>query len=253
MLTALAYSADSSFYGGYYGGIGFGWFDPTYILVIIGLVITMIASANVKGTFNKYDKVRSRRGITGAEVTRKILDANGLYNIRIERVSGSLTDHFSPKENVIRLSDSTFNSTSIAALGVAAHECGHAVQHQVGYAPIKLRNGMVPLVNICNTLSLPVIIIGIILGATNLAMVGVVLFCAVFAFQLVTLPTETNASSRALATLRDMAILDEDELKGTRKVLSAAAMTYFASAASTLLQVIRLLLIVQNSNNRRRN
>lgn len=252
MLTALAYSANSGYYGGYYGGMGLGWFDPTYILVIIGLVITLMASANVKGTFNKYDRVQSRRGITGAEVARKILDANGLYNIRIERISGSLTDHFSPKENVIRLSDSTFNSTSIAALGVAAHECGHAVQHQVGYAPIRIRNGMVPFVNICNYISLPVIIIGVILGATNLAMAGVVLFCAVFAFQLVTLPTETNASSRALATLRDMAILDEDELKGTRKVLTAAAMTYFASAASTLLQVIRLLLIVQGGNNRRR-
>ncbi len=253
MITALAYSASNGYYGGgYYGGVGFGWFDPTYILVIIGLVITLMASANVRGTFNKYDRVSSRRGITGAEVARKILDANGLYSIRIERVSGSLTDHFSPKENVIRLSDSTFNSTSIAALGVAAHECGHAVQHQVGYAPIRIRNGMAPFVNICNYISLPVIILGIILGATNLALAGVVLFCAVFAFQLVTLPTETNASSRALATLRDMAILDEDELKGTRKVLSAAAMTYFASAASTLLQVIRLLLIVQNSNNRRR-
>lgn len=251
MLTALAYSADSGFYGGY-GGMGFGWFDPTYILVIIGLIITMIASANVNGTFNKYDKVRSRRGITAAEAARRILDANGLRNIRIERVSGKLTDHFSPKEGVIRLSDSTYSSASIAAIGVAAHECGHAVQHQVGYVPIKVRNGMVPVVNICNTLSLPIIIIGIILGATGLAMLGVILFCAVFAFQLVTLPTETNASSRALSTLDEMGILDEDELKGTRKVLTAAAMTYFASAASTLLQILRLLILIQGGNRNRR-
>ena len=222
------------------------------MLVIIGLIITLIASANIKGTFNKYDKVGSRRGITGAQCARRILDANGLRDIRVELVSGRLTDHFSPKENVIRLSEATYNSTSIAALGVAAHECGHAVQHQVGYVPIKLRNGMVPLVNICNYTSIPIILIGIILGATRFALFGVVLYCAVFAFQLVTLPTETNASARALRTLEEMAILDEDELKGTRKVLRAAAMTYFAAAASTALQVLRLLMIVMGSSQRRR-
>ncbi|MBQ3124705.1 MAG: zinc metallopeptidase [Clostridia bacterium] len=225
------------------------YYDPTYMLVVIGLIITLIASANVNGTFRRYNKVLSRRGITAAQAARKILDANGLQNIRIERVSGNLTDHFSPKENVIRLSDSTYDSTSIAALGVAAHECGHAVQHQVGYAPIKLRNGMVPFVNICSHLSIPIILIGLFISA-ELAMFGVVLYCAVFAFQLVTLPTETNASSRAIDTLYNMAILDEDELKGTKKVLRAAAMTYFASAAATALQVLRLFLLV--SGNRRR-
>lgn len=219
------------------------------MLVIIGLIITLIASANVNGTFRKYNKVLSRRGITAAQAARKILDANGLQNIRIERVSGNLTDHFSPKENTIRLSDSTYDSTSIAALGVAAHECGHAVQHQVGYAPIKLRNGMVPFVNICSRLAIPLILLGLFISA-ELAMFGVVLYCAVFAFQLVTLPTETNASSRAIDTLYNMAILDEDELKGTKKVLNAAAMTYFASAAATALQVLRLFLLV--SGNRRR-
>ncbi len=227
----------------------FYYYDPTYMLVIIGLVITLIASANVNGTFRKYDKVLSRRGITAAQAARRILDANGLQDIRIERVSGKLTDHFSPKENVIRLSDSTYDSTSIAALGVAAHECGHAVQHQVGYAPIKLRNGMVPFVNICSHLAIPIILIGLFISA-ELAMVGVVLYCAVFAFQVVTLPTETNASSRAINTLYNMGILDEDELKGTKKVLNAAAMTYFASAAATALQVLRLFLLV--SGNRRR-
>ncbi|MBR0359938.1 MAG: zinc metallopeptidase [Clostridia bacterium] len=225
------------------------YYDPTYMLVIIGLIITLIASANVNGTFRKYDKISSRRGITAAQAARRILDANGLQDIRIERVSGKLTDHFSPKERIIRLSDATYDSTSIAALGVAAHECGHAVQHQVGYAPIKLRNGMVPFVNICSHLAIPIILLGLFISA-ELAMFGVILYCAVFAFQIVTLPTETNASARAINTLYNMGILDEDELKGTKKVLNAAAMTYFASAAATALQVLRLFLLV--SGNRRR-
>lgn len=229
----------------------YGWYyDPTYIFVVIGLIITLIASANVNRSFEKYNKVLSRRGITGAQTARKILDANGLYNIRIERVSGNLSDHYSPKEGVIRLSDSTYNSTSVAALGVAAHECGHAVQHQVGYSPIKIRNAIVPAVNICNHLSLPIIILGLIMGSTSLAYVGVYLFAAVFVFQLVTLPTETNASARALQTLESMAILDSDELRDTKKVLSAAAMTYFASAASTALQLLRLVMLVQRNDDR---
>lgn len=225
----------------YYYGL---YMDPTYILVVIGLIITMIASANVNSTFKKYDKVRSRQGFTGAETARRILDANGLYDVRVERVSGKLTDYYSPKEHVIRLSDATYNSTSIAALGVAAHECGHAVQHQTGYAPIKVRNKIVPVVNICSNLAIPIILIGMLFALSNLAMLGVVLYCAVLAFQIVTLPTETNASSRAVSTLRSMAILDEDELSGTKKVLSAAAMTYFASTAATALQVLRLFLLV---------
>ncbi|MEE1225440.1 MAG: zinc metallopeptidase [Clostridia bacterium] len=236
-------------------GYGYGWlFDPTYILVIFGLIITMIASANVKSTFARYNKVLSRRGMTGAETVRRILDANGLHNIRIEHVRGSLSDHYDPKNGVIRLSDDTYNSTSVAAIGVAAHECGHAIQHQVGYVPIKVRNGIVPFVNICNYASIPLIMIGLLLGSRgyNLAMLGVVLFSAVLVFQLVTLPTETNASKRALVTLENMYMLDEEELKGAKKVLSAAAMTYFAGVASTALQVLRLFLIVQNSNRRRR-
>ncbi len=230
------------------------YFDPTYILVIIGFIITMIASANVKSTFAKYDKQLSRYGLTGAEAARKILDANGLYNVRIEHVNGRLSDHFDPRSGVIRLSDATYNSTSVAAIGVAAHECGHAVQHQVGYVPIKVRNGIVPFVNICNYASLPLIVIGLIMGSRgyNLAMLGVILFCAVLVFQLVTLPTETNASKRALQTIEGMNLLSGDELVGARKVLSAAAMTYFAAVASTALQVLRLFLIVQNSNRRNR-
>ena len=226
------------------------FYAPTYVLVIIGLIITLIASANVNNTFKKYDKVLSRRGLTGAQAARKILDANGLHSVRVERVSGKLTDYFNPKENVIRLSDATYNSTSIAALGVAAHECGHAVQHQVGYTPIKVRNAIVPAVNICSHLAIPLILIGMIFAIENLAMLGVILYATVFAFQIITLPTETNASSRAVSTLYSMAILDEDELRGTKKVLSAAAMTYFASAAATALQVLRLFLIVSRNRSR---
>ena len=171
-----------------------------------------------------------------------------MHSIRIERVSGELTDHFSPKENVIRLSDSTYNSTSVAAIGVAAHECGHAVQHQVGYVPIKIRNGIVPVVNICNALSMPLFIIGLILGIGQLAMAGAILFGAVLVFQLVTLPTEINASRRAMKTLESMYILEGDELKGARKTLTAAAMTYVAAVAATALQFLRLVLLA----NRRR-
>ena len=224
------------------------YFDPTYVLVIIAFLLTLFASMGVKSTFSKYNDVRSSRGITAASAARQILDANGLQNIRIEHVSGDLTDHYSPNENVIRLSDSTYNSTSVAAIGVAAHECGHAVQHQVGYVPIKIRNGIVPIVNVCNMLSMPIFIIGLILGLGRLAMVGAILFCAVLVFQLVTLPTEINASRRAMKTLESMYLLEGDELTGARKTLTAAAMTYVAAVASTALQFLRLVLLA----NRRR-
>ena len=224
------------------------YFDPTYVLVIIAFLLTLFASMGVKSTFSKYNDVRSSRGITAASAARQILDANGLQNIRIEHVSGDLTDHYSPNENVIRLSDSTYNSTSVAAIGVAAHECGHAIQHQVGYVPIKIRNGIVPIVNVCNMLSMPIFIIGLILGLGRLAMVGAILFGAVLVFQLVTLPTEINASRRAMKTLESMYLLEGDELTGARKTLTAAAMTYVAAVASTALQFLRLVLLA----NRRR-
>ena len=223
------------------------YFEPTYVLVIIAFLLTLFASMGVKSTFSKYNDVRSSRGITAASAARQILDANGLQNIRIEHVSGDLTDHYSPNENVIRLSDSTYNSTSVAAIGVAAHECGHAVQHQVGYVPIKIRNGIVPIVNVCNMLSMPIFIIGLILGLGRLAMVGAILFGAVLVFQLVTLPTEINASRRAMKTLESMYLLEGDELTGARKTLTAA-MTYVAAVASTALQFLRLVLLA----NRRR-
>ena len=224
------------------------YFDPTYVLVIIAFLLTLFASMGVKSTFSKYNDVRSSRGITAASAARQILDANGLQNIRIEHVSGDLTDHYSPNENVIRLSDSTYNSTSVAAIGVAAHECGHAVQHHVGYVPIKIRNGIVPIVYVCNTLSMPIFIIGLLLGLGRLAMVGAILFGAVLVFQLVTLPTVINAARRAKKTLESMYLLEGDELTGARKTLTAAAMTYVAAVASTALQFLRLVLLA----NRRR-
>ncbi|MCI8521522.1 MAG: zinc metallopeptidase, partial [Clostridia bacterium] len=201
------------------------------------------------GTFKKYNEVFSSRGLTAAEAARKILDANGLHNIRIEHIAGDLTDHYDPKANVIRLSDATFNSTSVAAIGVAAHECGHAVQHQVGYTPIKVRNAIVPIVNISNRLSMPIFILGLILSIGPLAMAGALLFGMVLVFQVVTLPTETNASRRAMKTLEEMAILEGDELKGARKTLTAAAMTYVAAVAATALQFLRLVML---ANRRRR-
>ena len=225
------------------------YYDSTYALVLIAFVLSMFASFGVKATFSKYDKQRSRRGFTGFDVARKILDANGLYNIRIERVSGNLSDHFDPSAGVVRLSDSTYNSTSVAAIGVAAHECGHAVQHAQGYAPIKLRNSIVPVVNIGNSLSMPLFFIGLLMGLTELALVGALLFSLVLVFQVVTLPVEFNASTRAIDVVESMAILDNDEIKGTKKVLRAAALTYVAAVASTALQLLRLLMIL---NNRRR-
>lgn len=224
-------------------------YDPTYVLVLIAFALTLFASFGVKGTFSKYNKIKSSQGITAYDAARRILDANGLNHIRIERVSGNLTDHYSPKENVIRLSDATYNSTSVAAIGVAAHECGHAVQYKLGYAPIKLRNSLVGIVNISNALSMPLFLVGLIFGLTKLAFLGAILFGVVLLFQIITLPVEFNASGRALKTLSEMNILADSELKGAKKTLKAAAMTYVASVAATALQVLRLLLI---ANNRRR-
>lgn len=226
------------------------YYDYTYILVLAAFLLSMFASFGVKATFSKYDKVRSMSGLTGAGAARKILDANGLYNIRVEHVGGQLSDHFDPGANVIRLSDSTYNSSSVAAIGVAAHECGHAIQHAKEYVPIKVRNAIVPVVNIGNKLSMPLFFIGLILGMTELALAGALLFGLVLVFQVVTLPTEFNASSRALRIMDESGLLETDELRGAKKVLGAAAMTYVAAVAATALQLLRLLLII-NGNRRR--
>lgn len=225
------------------------FYDPTYFLVIIGFLLAALASGGVQSAFNKYSKVKSYRHLTGADAARKILDDNGLYDIRIEHIAGNLSDHYDPRANVIRLSDATYASDSVAAIGVAAHEAGHAVQHAVGYAPIKLRNSMVPAVNICQTLSMPLFIIGLLLGATGLANVGIVLFAAALVFQVVTLPVEFDASRRAIKILDQSAMLDEQELSGAKKVLRAAAMTYVAAVLASILQILRLVLL---NNSRRR-
>lgn len=221
----------------------FYYYDPTYVLVIIGFIFAAIASAGVQGAFNKYAKVKSYRGYTGADAARKILDANGLYHVKVEHISGNLNDHFDPRTNVIRLSDATYQDSSVAAIGVAAHEAGHAVQHAVGYAPIRLRNAIVPAVNIASTLSMPLFMIGLIFAFPSLTQLGIILFSAALIFQVVTLPVEFNASRRAITILNQSMMLDDDELKGARKVLTAAAMTYVAAVISTALQLLRLVIL----------
>lgn len=225
------------------------FYDSTYFLVLIGFLLASFASVGVQSAFNKYSKVKSMRHYTGKDAARKILDENGLYDVRVENISGNLTDHFDPSANVIRLSDSTYNSDSVAAIGVAAHEAGHAVQHAVGYVPIRVRNSIIPAVNLCSTLAMPLFIIGLLLGMTNLANVGIILFSGALIFQLVTLPVEFDASHRAIKILDSSAMLDEDELSGAKKVLRAAAMTYVAAVLASALQLLRLVLI---SNSRRR-
>lgn len=224
---------------GYYGF----FYDPTYMLVIIGAVICMIASANVSRTFEKYSRSSCKKGTTGAEAAANILRNAGITDVRIEHISGDLTDNYDPRSKVLHLSDSVYGSTSIAAVGVAAHECGHAIQHQQGYVPIKIRGAIVPVVNLGSKLSWPILILGLILGSLNLLNIGIILFALTLVFQVVTLPVEFNASGRALRILDGSGMLYPDEMKGARRVLTAAAMTYVAAVVSTLLQLLRLILL----------
>jgi hypothetical protein len=227
-------------------GMGYYYFDSTYVLVLIGAVICMLASANVSRTFSKYDKKRNSRSLTGAQVAEMILREAGLENIRIEHIRGELTDNYDPRSKVLHLSDSVYGSTSIAAAGVAAHECGHAIQDKVDYVPIRVRNAIVPAVNLGSKLSWPVIILGLILGSPGLTQIGIVLFALVLVFQVVTLPVEFNASGRALKILDGRGILGQEEMRGARKVLGAAAMTYVTATVSTLLQLLRLVILFGN-------
>lgn len=227
------------------------YWDSTYILVLIGAVICAIASWNVSRTFNKFSRTPNARRLTAEDVAANILRLSGITDVRIERIKGNLTDHYSPNEKVLRLSDSVYGQTSVAALGVAAHECGHAVQHHVGYAPLKLRSLSVPVANFGSKLAWPLILIGILMGSMGLARAGVFLFSFVVLFQLITLPVEFNASRRAMVVLRDANILYGEELTGAQKVLSAAALTYVAAVASSILQLLRLLLLTQRNNRRR--
>ncbi len=232
------------------------YFDWTYILVLPFIIFSMIASAKVNSSFNKYANVFSRRGLTAAEAARRVLENNGVLNVGIERVRGHLTDHYDPKSNTIRLSEKVYDSTSVASIGVACHEAGHAVQHAVGYFPIKIRTAIVPITNIGSKLAIPMILLGILLSYYGeqyaiITYIGVALFSLSVIFQLVTLPTEFNASRRAIGAISSNGILDEDEIKGAKKVLSAAAMTYVAALAVSVVQLLRLLLIV--GSRRRRN
>lgn len=226
------------------------FWDPTYILVIIGAIISAIASWNVNRSFNNFSKFKNGKGLVAEDVAALIMHKAGIYDVRIERIRGNLTDHYSPNEKVLRLSDSVYGSTSIAAIGVAAHECGHAIQHHVGYFPLKLRSASVPIANIGSKLSWPIILLGLIFGWTGMAQVGVFLFTFVVFFQLITLPVEFNASKRALTVLEGNNLLIGGELKGASKVLRAAALTYVASLFSAILQLLRLILLTKRNDRR---
>ena len=227
----------------YYG------FDWTYLtLVLPCLIFAMIASSNVNSTFKKYSKQLSRRHITGAEAAQRVLHANGVHGVRIERIAGNLTDHFDPKANVIRLSDPVYNSTSTAAIGVACHEAGHAVQYAVGYSPMKLRAAIIPMTNLGSKLAFPLILVGLLLGSLGeislmFIYLGIAAFGLSFVFQMVTLPVEFNASRRAIKAIEEGGILTEEEQLGAKKTLTAAAMTYVAATATALAQLLRLILI----------
>lgn len=236
----------------------FWFYDYWYIVLVVpAMLLAMIASISVNTTFKKYEKQTSARRISGAEAARRVLDANGLYSVQIRRTPGNLTDHYNPRDNTIYLSDAVHDNVSTAAIGVAAHEAGHAVQHAKNYLPIKIRSAIIPVTNIGSRLAIPLILIGLLLGARSadgnymLAYVGVACFAMTAVFQLVTLPTEFNASRRAMRALEDGGILGRDELHGARKVLTAAAMTYVAALAVSLAQLLRLFLIVAGNSRRR--
>ncbi len=227
---------------------GYG-LDPTYILVLIGVVICLIASAVMKSTFNKYSRVGNHSGMTGREAAEIILQNAGIYDVSVEHISGNLTDHYDPKNKVVRLSDATYNFRSVAALGVAAHECGHAIQHATAYAPLTIRGALVPVANFGSQIAWPLIIVGLLLNGNSsvlLLNLGILAFSLAVLFQIITLPVEFNASRRAIKILDTTKMLDPREVSATRKVLTAAALTYVAGAASAVLQLLRILILTQN-------
>ncbi|MCI9215934.1 zinc metallopeptidase [Lachnospiraceae bacterium 42-17] len=225
------------------------YFDPTYFLVLIGVIICLAASAKMKSTFNRYSRVRSHSGMTGRQAAEEILRRAGIYDVRIEHISGSLTDHYDPRSKVLRLSDTVYNQTSVAAMGVAAHECGHAIQHQTGYVPLSIRGALVPVVNLGSTIAWPLIIIGMFINSRSSLLfinLGILAFSLAVLFQIVTLPVEFNASGRAIKILGESGMLYPEEVSATRKVLKAAALTYVAGAASAILQLLRILILTGN-------
>ena len=226
------------------------YYSPFDILLLPALILSIWAQLSVSGAFKKYGAVRNSRGITGRETASRILSANGIGSVPVLHTGGELTDNYNPVNNTVNLSDGVYDSASVAAVGIAAHECGHAMQHSTGYLPIKIRNAVLPAVQLSSKASMPLFILGLLFSLRLLVTVGIALFSAAVFFQLVTLPVEFNASARALRTIKDMDILDESEYKGARKVLRAAAMTYVAAAAMAALQLLRLIAI--SDNNRRR-
>ncbi len=235
-----------------YMGYGYGM-DITYILVLIGAALCMLASAGVRSTYSKYAKVSSVTGMTGADAVQRILQMSGVTDVSIEHVSGQLTDHYDPSKQVVRLSDATYASDSVAALGVAAHECGHVMQHETGYIPLNIRTALVPVANIGSNLGLPIVVLGLMLGLSQtLCMVGIVMFLFGVLFQIVTLPVEFDASRRGLEMLENYGILGSNELELSKKVLRAAALTYVAAAASSILQLLRLIILTNGRSGRRR-
>ena len=223
------------------------YYDWTYILVLIGVVLSLLASSQVKGTFAKYSKIRSYSGMTGREAAEQILRRNGIYDVQVTHIAGNLTDHYDPRNKTLALSDPVYNSTSVAAIGVAAHECGHAIQHARHYVPLTVRSAIIPAANIGSSFAWPLVLIGLIIPRLNFCMtIGILLFSLVVILQLVTLPVEFNASRRAIQIIRDSGYLAPDELKGAKSVLKAAAMTYVAAMVSVSLQLLRLV-ILRNS------
>ena len=232
---------------GYYYGFDYTW----YLIVVPALLLTLWAQFRVKTTYNKYSQVASTRGRTAAEVARQILNEHGLSHVQIDQIAGSLTDNYDPTANIVHLSQTVYGSTSIAAIGVAAHEVGHAIQHAEEYTPLRLRSVIIPATNLGAKLAMPLFLAGLIFNYSPLMSIGILLFSLVTVFQLVTLPVEFNASRRAITTIEDRGLLTEDETKGARKVLTAAALTYVAALASSLAQLLRLVLISRNGNRRR--
>lgn len=227
------------------------FFDPTFILVIIGVLICLVASANVKITYNRYNELKGRNGITAREAATRILRNAGITNIRVVEVNGHLSDHYDPRAGEVRLSEGVSHSTSVAAIGVAAHECGHAIQHERSYLPLKIRSVIVPVVNIGSALSWPLIFIGVLLSSINMVHIGIILFASVLVFQLVTLPVEFNASKRAMRILKESGMLVGEELVGARRVLTAAALTYVTQVLATILQLLRLVILFGGRRSRR--
>lgn len=229
-------------YYGYY-------FDPTYILVLIGAVLSIIASARVNSTFQKYARERSMSGMTGAQTAEAILRSRGIHDVRVEHIRGNLTDHYDPVRKVVRLSDSVYSSSSVAAIGVAAHECGHVMQHHEGYAPLNIRTALVPAANIGSKVVIPIVILGLILGSNPvLVNIGIWVFSIAVLFQIVTLPVEFDASKRALVCIEQYGIVTSDERRKSAKVLKAAAYTYVAAAAASILQLLRLVMLFGKRN-----